>query len=67
DGGSVNFQSVIALLHHFWTERGCLIAQPYDIGIPNVVVSRLAQLKLTGEGCPLSLVISKDFKPIYVS
>ncbi|BDI18067.1 hypothetical protein ANSO36C_38690 [Nostoc cf. commune SO-36] len=31
DGASVNFQSVITLLHHFWRERGCLIAQPYDI------------------------------------
>jgi hypothetical protein len=30
EGTSVNFQSVIALLHQFWGERGCLIAQPYD-------------------------------------
>ncbi|MBV9388414.1 MAG: glycine--tRNA ligase subunit alpha [Chroococcidiopsidaceae cyanobacterium CP_BM_ER_R8_30] len=27
----MNFQSVIAILHQFWGERGCLIAQPYDI------------------------------------
>jgi glycyl-tRNA synthetase alpha chain len=26
----VNFQSVIATLHQFWGDRGCLIAQPYD-------------------------------------
>jgi glycyl-tRNA synthetase alpha chain len=26
----VNFQSVIATLHKFWSDRGCLIAQPYD-------------------------------------
>jgi glycyl-tRNA synthetase alpha chain len=26
----VNFQSVIATLHGFWAERGCLIVQPYD-------------------------------------
>jgi glycyl-tRNA synthetase alpha chain len=26
----VNFQSVIATLHKFWSERGCLIVQPYD-------------------------------------
>jgi glycyl-tRNA synthetase alpha chain len=24
------FQSIIARLHQFWSERGCLIAQPYD-------------------------------------
>ncbi|WP_311774106.1 glycine--tRNA ligase subunit alpha [Nostoc sp. UCD121] len=34
----MNFQSVIALLHQFWGERGCLIAQPYDIDISNVVM-----------------------------
>jgi glycyl-tRNA synthetase alpha chain len=28
--GDVNFQSVIATLHGFWAERGCLIVQPYD-------------------------------------
>ncbi|NET47288.1 MAG: glycine--tRNA ligase subunit alpha, partial [Merismopedia sp. SIO2A8] len=27
----MNFQSVIATLNKFWDERGCLIAQPYDI------------------------------------
>jgi glycyl-tRNA synthetase alpha chain len=26
----VNFQSVIATLHQFWSERGCLVLQPYD-------------------------------------
>jgi len=26
----VNFQSVIATLNQFWSERGCLILQPYD-------------------------------------
>ncbi len=26
----MNFQSVIATLHQFWSDRGCLIAQPYD-------------------------------------
>ncbi|WP_322745257.1 hypothetical protein [Nostoc sp. LEGE 12447] len=40
----MNFQSVIALLHHFWGERGCLIAQPYDIDIPNVVVMSVVHL-----------------------
>lgn len=28
--GSVNFQSVIAALNQFWSDRGCLIVQPYD-------------------------------------
>ncbi|MFM6842811.1 MAG: glycine--tRNA ligase subunit alpha, partial [Dolichospermum sp.] len=27
----MNFQSVIAILHEFWGQRGCLIAQPYDM------------------------------------
>jgi glycyl-tRNA synthetase alpha chain len=27
---AVNFQSVIATLHQFWSDRGCLIVQPYD-------------------------------------
>jgi len=27
----VNFQSVIARLHQFWSEQGCLIVQPYDV------------------------------------
>ncbi|PSO99346.1 MAG: glycine--tRNA ligase subunit alpha [Cyanobacteria bacterium SW_6_48_11] len=27
---STHFQSVIATLHQFWSDRGCLIAQPYD-------------------------------------
>jgi len=27
----MNFQSMIAILHQFWGDRGCLIAQPYDI------------------------------------
>jgi len=27
---SVNFQSVIATLNQFWSDRGCLIVQPYD-------------------------------------
>jgi glycyl-tRNA synthetase alpha chain len=26
----LNFQSVIATLHQFWSDRGCLIVQPYD-------------------------------------
>ena len=26
----MNFQDVIAQLHQFWGDRGCLIAQPYD-------------------------------------
>jgi glycyl-tRNA synthetase alpha chain len=26
----VNFQSVIAALHQFWSDRGCLVVQPYD-------------------------------------
>lgn len=26
----MNFQDVIAQLHQFWSDRGCLIAQPYD-------------------------------------
>lgn len=26
----MNFQSVIAALHQFWSDRGCLIVQPYD-------------------------------------
>lgn len=26
----MNFQSVIATLNQFWSERGCLVAQPYD-------------------------------------
>jgi len=29
-GGFVNFQTVIATLHQFWSDRGCLIVQPYD-------------------------------------
>jgi glycyl-tRNA synthetase alpha chain len=28
--GLVNFQSVIATLNQFWSDRGCLITQPYD-------------------------------------
>jgi glycyl-tRNA synthetase alpha chain len=28
--GLVNFQQVIATLHQFWSDRGCLIVQPYD-------------------------------------
>nr|WP_239121690.1 glycine--tRNA ligase subunit alpha [Spirulina major] len=27
---SLSFQSIIAQLHEFWSDRGCLIAQPYD-------------------------------------
>ena len=27
----MNFQTVIATLHQFWSDRGCLIVQPYDI------------------------------------
>ncbi|MEC4892022.1 MAG: glycine--tRNA ligase subunit alpha [Oscillatoria sp. PMC 1051.18] len=27
---STNFQSVVATLNQFWSDRGCLIAQPYD-------------------------------------
>jgi glycyl-tRNA synthetase alpha chain len=26
----VNFQSVIAVLHEFWSDRNCIIVQPYD-------------------------------------
>jgi glycyl-tRNA synthetase alpha chain len=29
-GDVLNFQSVIATLHQFWSDRGCLIVQPYD-------------------------------------
>ncbi len=28
---SVSFQAVIAQLHQFWGDRGCLIVQPYDL------------------------------------
>lgn len=27
---SINFQSIVTTLHQFWSERNCLIAQPYD-------------------------------------
>jgi glycyl-tRNA synthetase alpha chain len=27
---SINFQTIVATLHQFWADRGCLIAQPYD-------------------------------------
>ncbi|MEM8543148.1 MAG: glycine--tRNA ligase subunit alpha [Cyanobacteria bacterium P01_H01_bin.119] len=27
----MNFQSVMATLHRFWSDRGCLVVQPYDI------------------------------------
>ena len=27
---SLNFQEIIATLNQFWSDRGCLIAQPYD-------------------------------------
>ncbi len=27
---TINFQSIIATLNQFWSDRGCLIAQPYD-------------------------------------
>lgn len=27
---TINFQSIIAKLHEFWSDRGCLIVQPYD-------------------------------------
>jgi glycyl-tRNA synthetase alpha chain len=27
---SITFQSIIAKLHEFWSDRGCLIVQPYD-------------------------------------
>ncbi|MGB3238650.1 MAG: glycine--tRNA ligase subunit alpha [Geitlerinemataceae cyanobacterium] len=27
----MNFQSIILTLHQFWSDRGCAIAQPYDI------------------------------------
>ncbi|WP_415881108.1 glycine--tRNA ligase subunit alpha [Leptolyngbya sp. Cla-17] len=27
---AVNFQSVVSTLNHFWSDRGCLIVQPYD-------------------------------------
>ncbi|MBM0741450.1 glycine--tRNA ligase subunit alpha [Phormidium sp. CLA17] len=26
----MNFQSVVSTLNHFWSDRGCLIVQPYD-------------------------------------
>lgn len=29
-GQKMNFQSVVAKLHEFWSDRGCLIVQPYD-------------------------------------
>jgi len=28
---SMSFQQVILSLHEFWSDRGCLIAQPYDV------------------------------------
>jgi glycyl-tRNA synthetase alpha chain len=28
--GSITFQSIIAKLHEFWSDHGCLIVQPYD-------------------------------------
>jgi glycyl-tRNA synthetase alpha chain len=27
---SINFQTIVATLNQFWSDRGCLIAQPYD-------------------------------------
>jgi glycyl-tRNA synthetase alpha chain len=27
---SINFQNIVATLNQFWSDRGCLIAQPYD-------------------------------------
>jgi glycyl-tRNA synthetase alpha chain len=30
ESSTVNFQSVIATLNRFWSDRGCLILQPYD-------------------------------------
>ncbi|MBF2056818.1 MAG: glycine--tRNA ligase subunit alpha [Cyanobacterium sp. T60_A2020_053] len=27
---TINFQNIIANLNHFWSQRGCLVAQPYD-------------------------------------
>ncbi len=30
-GGPVNFQDMILTLHRFWADRGCMLAQPYDV------------------------------------
>ncbi len=30
-GGTLDFQEVILRLHRFWADRGCLLAQPYDV------------------------------------
>lgn len=27
---TINFQDIVATLNQFWSERNCLIAQPYD-------------------------------------
>src|SRR4028119_2429046 len=27
----LSFQDLILTLHHYWSERGCLILQPYDM------------------------------------
>ena len=29
----ISFQEIILRLHHFWSERGCLILQPYDMEV----------------------------------
>ncbi len=29
----MNFQELILTLHHFWSEKGCVILQPYDIEV----------------------------------
>jgi len=29
----LNFQEIILTLHKFWSEKGCVILQPYDIEV----------------------------------
>ena len=29
----LSFQDLILTLHHYWSERGCLILQPYDLEV----------------------------------
>jgi glycyl-tRNA synthetase alpha chain len=33
EGKSMNFQDVILTLQSFWSERGCLLVQPYDVEV----------------------------------
>ena len=29
--GALSFQDLILTLHHYWSDKGCLILQPYDM------------------------------------